>query len=243
MNIIQPIRTLVLAAIMLVSAQAFASDPGSNNDLGLPNSATANTQALPPSANAVSVSYTIDASTTATQNDRLNRDGVVASCATPKSQAIFSTGPFRYVASAPLYNTSATPVCANITVTPEAGCDANIFPVAYFGSFDPANILTNYAGDAGLSFGIPVSGPLAFSVTVPAHGSLVFDLVDTNPDTGSGYTGTCTVTISAPELSATPFVIVPYTPVPTLRTSLALLLSLGLVLLALVTLRRQRRSS
>lgn len=235
MKSISSMRFAVPALLLcLVAGPLHAADPGSTNDVGAPAPGTNGTNATT-APNAVSVSYTIDASTTTMQAGRLNRDGVGATCAAPKTQTVFNTSNFRYVASAPLYNTSNAPVCATITATPDPACDANIFPVAYLGSFDSANILTNYLGDPGYSFGIPPSGPLSFSVTVPANGAVVVDLVDT------AGTGSCTVTLTSPELSANVVAVPAYVPVPTLGKALALLLGLALFVLALVAVGHRRK--
>ena len=149
---------------------------------------------------AVSVSYTIDASTTAMQTGRMNRDAIASTCAAPKVANPFDSSPRRYVTSAPLYNQSASDVCATITVTFDGACDVNVQPVAYLGSFNPANISENYLGDAGVSSGVPAN-TVTFEVTVPANDSIVVNLNDTqSPSVGVA----CTATIESAELFDSP---------------------------------------
>jgi hypothetical protein len=68
-----------------------------------------------------------------------------------------------------------------ITFTVDPACpESQIFAVAYLGSFDPANILTNYLADMGRS--LPFAN--RFSVDVPANATVV--LVVSEVTTGTG---------------------------------------------------------
>lgn len=185
----------VFALICMVGI-ARASD---RTDLGSPVGASPVPPANPAS---ISLDYTIDASATATQVGRIFRDGVASTCATPKPFAPNpgDTDAYRFIASAPLYNQSASAVCATITVTPDPACDVNVQPSAYLGSFNPADISQNYLGDAGVSFGGALS-PLSFEVMVPAGAAIVVNLNDAaSPAAGVA----CTVTVSSDQLFETP---------------------------------------
>lgn len=116
--------------------------------------------------------------TSGTQNARLNRNGIASTCDTPKACNIFATGTFNYDAYT-LANESGDPQCVSVEleVTDETGC--NLESDAYLGSFDPANICTNYLADPGLSSGTPPTNT-NMSFEVPSGGNLVIDVHSTN---------------------------------------------------------------
>ena len=106
---------------------------------------------------------------TQTQTGRISRDGPVSSCAAPKPapSVIDDPAQFKYVNHT--FRSSLTnPVCFEVDI--DSAC-ADIFSVAYAGSFDPANPRSRYAADMGTSAGHPtysftVAGGSPFSVVV-----------------------------------------------------------------------------
>jgi hypothetical protein len=101
-----------------------------------------------------------------------------------------STGSFHYDAYS-YTNLTNGPLCIRVDLDPgSSSCAGKIFNTSYVGAFDPANPLTNYAGDPG--FASPEGGTVASeSFTVPAGASftnVVHSLVAT-PGAGSTCTG------------------------------------------------------
>jgi hypothetical protein len=84
---------------------------------------------------------------TGTQTGRLTRTGVPSACASVKAFPGIFTNASRAFDSYTFTACQATCVSAKVT----SANAANLFEVAYSPSFDPANIATNYAGDAGSS--------------------------------------------------------------------------------------------
>jgi hypothetical protein len=84
---------------------------------------------------------------TGTQTNRISRNGVPSTCGVAKTFPGFLAVGNRAFDS---YTFTATrAICVSPVLT---GANAiNLFEVAYSPSFDPTNIATNYAGDAGLS--------------------------------------------------------------------------------------------
>lgn len=187
--------------------------------------------AKPSMPTSVTVNYTIGPGTTATQTGRINRNGIASTCATPKAFNQFDSNSYLYVTSAPLYNQSASPVCATINVSADTACDANVQPVAYLGSFDAVNIGTNYLGDGGLSTGVPPN-PVSFEVTVPANSAIVVNFNATSTPTVP-----CTITVSSAQLFATA-VAAPVVPTPLLSLRNLAIFGLGLLVLGLIVIKR-----
>jgi hypothetical protein len=120
-----------------------------------------------------------------TQDGRLGRNGVTSNCGTAKTcPGIFGAGaPRRY--DTHNFVNGPSPACATITTT--TGCTAaanQIIPVAYLGSYNPANICQNYLGDPGGS-----GASTTFEVDVPANGTLVVVVQEATSLGGcAGYT-------------------------------------------------------
>jgi hypothetical protein len=141
---------------------------------------------------------TVDA-TAPTQNARLFRDGVVNTCAVPKVPVAPVAGTFFY-RSHTVTNPQAVPVCATVTLFAQnSPTNSNLMAAAYLGSFNPANIHENYAGDAGLSSGVPAS-PTSFTVTIPANSSMVIVIHETN--TAHSGSGNYVLTVDIPRAAA-----------------------------------------
>ncbi|HEY7114332.1 MAG TPA: S-layer homology domain-containing protein [Thermoanaerobaculia bacterium] len=160
------------------------------------------------------VPATVPGATSATglQSPRLNRDGVVASCATPKSfPGTFGSGNRRFD-SYTFTNCSASTVCVTVGLTQTSGTAFELFSAAYSPSFNPSSLSTNWVADPG------TSGTTQYSFNVPGGATFVVVVNEVDADGGIGanytlsvdglcfpcatYTGTCCVapnaTITAP---------------------------------------------
>jgi len=120
---------------------------------------------------------------------RLGRDAVTSSCSLNKT----CPGPIAgdtAMHAYDLYSFTNGPTAACVTITTTASCSAATNPiitVAYLGSFNPANMCTNYRGDPG---GSPAPTN-SFAVNVPANGTLVLNVQEITAGTGcSGYSVT-----------------------------------------------------
>jgi hypothetical protein len=122
-----------------------------------------------------------------TQTGRMGRDGVANSCAFPKAcpgAIAGDTAQHRY--DLYTFTNGPTATCATITTTTNCTVAPNqIITVAYLGSFNPANLCTNYLGDPG---GSPTPTN-SFKVNVPANGILVINVQEITAGAGcGGYT-------------------------------------------------------
>jgi hypothetical protein len=113
------------------------------------------------------------------QPGRLNRFGVVSTCAAPKAcPNTFTTTGARLYDAYTITNPRNVPVCATIGIA--SGCGVNMFSVAYSGSYDPNSLCTNYLADPGSSF--PNVG--YYEATIPANGTIVVVVHEVNTGTG-----------------------------------------------------------
>jgi hypothetical protein len=107
--------------------------------------------------------------TTATgaQVNRINRNGVISACGTPKAFPGVITGSHTFDS----YTFTA---CQSMCIEPGLNAGAagtNLFESAYSPSFNPSSIGTNYVGDAGLStniqsFGINTTAGNTYTISV-----------------------------------------------------------------------------
>jgi hypothetical protein len=107
--------------------------------------------------------------TTATgpQVNRINRNGVISACGTPKAFPGAITGSHTFDS----YTFTA---CQSFCLNPGLNAGAagiNLFESLYTPSYTPTSIGTNYAGDAGLStniqsFGVEVSASTSYTIVV-----------------------------------------------------------------------------
>src|SRR5260370_17477280 len=83
---------------------------------------------------------------TGTQTNRINRNGMASACGSPKIfPGTIAVGPRAFDS----YTfTACRSICLKAGLT---GTAINLFQAAYSPSFVPANIATNYVGDAGVS--------------------------------------------------------------------------------------------
>ena len=98
---------------------------------------------------------------TGTQTNRINRNGVVSACGSPKAFPLPPiTSPPTHVFDSYTF-TACQSFCMPVMLNSSRGI--NLFESIYTPSFDPTNIGTNYAGDAGFS-----STSQNFSITTTA---------------------------------------------------------------------------
>jgi hypothetical protein len=141
----------------------------------------------------VSSDYT---AATGTETLRLFRDGVASTCGLVKSAC-----PGTFGAGTPRFDSYSFATCATgagtrcITVTLTPAC-STLEAVAYLGSFNSANVCTNYLADAGISPG--TNTPTSFTFNVPAGSAFV---VIVNEITAGGSTG-CNYTLNVSGLCA-----------------------------------------
>jgi HYR domain len=122
-----------------------------------------------------------------TQTGRVSQNAVDSTCAAPKTcPGIASAGVSFTFDSYQFVNDSSSAACVTFTFPAACGVNNAVHPVAYLGSFDPANPCTNYLGDIGHSINAGESG--AFSVNVPANSSVVLVVHETGTQSGcQGY--------------------------------------------------------
>ena len=108
------------------------------------------------------------------QTGRMGRTSTTGSCTVNKACPGAFAGDTALHAY-DLYTFVNGPTAACVTITTSTGCIAalnQIITVAYLGSFNPANLCTNYRNDAG---GSPAPTN-SFTVNVPANGTLVINV-------------------------------------------------------------------
>ena len=124
-----------------------------------------------------------------TQTDRLFRSGVPQTCPPSTTCATFGDGLPHHYDEYTFTNTTGSTQC--VTVDTDTACTGTnfIFIASYLGSFDPANICTNWIGDSGSSPDIGVPAPFQFNLD---DGQTVVIVVsEVTPDAGcAGYTVT-----------------------------------------------------
>src|SRR5436190_11995157 len=136
-----------------------------------------------------------------TQTDRLFRSGVPQTCPASTSCATFGDGLPRHYDSYTFTNTTGATQCVNIDTNTACTGTNFIFIGAYLGSFDPANVCTNWIGDAGSS----PNPDQAFQVDVDDGQTLVVVVSEVTPDAGCpSYTVTITGLCGGGGVSPTP---------------------------------------
>ncbi len=141
-----------------------------------------------PSCTPIVVTGSIDTNDP-TQTDRLFRSGIPQTCPATTTCATFGDGLARHYDSYTFTNTTGATQC--VTVDTNTACTATnfIFTGAYLGSFDPANICTNWIGDSGFS----PNPDQAFQVNVDNGQTLIIVVSEVTPNAGCpGYTVTIT---------------------------------------------------
>lgn len=157
---------------------------------------------VPPTANLVNDVCTFTGSlggSDATLNaGRFFRDGVPSTCAAPKAvcPGSFGSGPY-YYDTYTMQNLTCASQCVTVTYLAN-GATGNCFVTAYSGSFNPANLCTNYIADGGSS-SLAAGTPVTFSFTLAANQTVVLVVNESNVSEASdSYTMTVTGINCAP---------------------------------------------
>ena len=154
----------------------------SDNDLGRPNKAlkgtpVASKNTLANRTTACTFTGALDASDP-TLSTRLFRGGISSTCGgTQAFPGTSGAGPYYYDTYS-IRNTTGACQCVTFTLT-TTDATANIQFAVYNGSFNPANLATNYFADPGLSTGTPPSA-LSCSATVANGQDLVLIVYTVN---------------------------------------------------------------
>jgi hypothetical protein len=124
-----------------------------------------------------------------TQTDALNRSGIAQTCPATTSCQVFGDALLHHYDSYTFMNTTGSTQCVTIDTNSTCTGVRFIFTAAYLGSFDPANICTNWIGDSGFS----PDPDIAFQVDVDNGQTLVVVVSNVTADgTCPGYTLTLT---------------------------------------------------
>jgi hypothetical protein len=149
-------------------------------------------------AAAVTVNGTIDSSDPTMTASPLFRNGVVGTCAAPKTNvAIISSGTRHYDSYTHTNSTGSTQ-CVTVSLTQTSGTGL-LFTAAYLGSFNPANATTNYLADPGIS-GL-LNETKTYSFLLPAGQTAVIVVHEYEP---SGCLG-CNYTLTYDAVTAAMF--------------------------------------
>ena len=125
---------------------------------------------------------------TGLQAGRLFRGGVVSTCLVPKPYPGPSgSASLRYDSYA-MSNCSSQTACVTARLTQNSGTGAALFLSAYATAYDPSNVATNYAADAGSSGPLGIPQPLSFNVAGGSTFVIVVNEVNANGGSGAGYT-------------------------------------------------------
>ncbi len=130
--------------------------------------------ATPPTASLTSETCVFDGSLTSsdpTIANRIARLGTIATCAAPTfCPGANGTGPV-YFDSYTMQNLTCATQCVTVTFE-NVGQVGDVFVTAYSGSFNPANVCTNYLADGGTS--VPVGIPaVTYSFNLAANATIV----------------------------------------------------------------------
>lgn len=147
--------------------------------------------------------------TQSSQTGRMNLNGVVSSCSTPKACAVNpATGSFTF-AQYTIPNNSGVDECLTVNLQNDPALLCSLESVAYLDSFDPANICTNFLADPGESTNA-LTRSTTMSFVLPAGHNAVLVVHDINAGASltCGYTltvvgDTCAEPLMTPE-SETP---------------------------------------
>lgn len=138
-------------------------------------------------------------SVSGTQTGRLDPNGTASSCAVPKACTPLDSTPGRAFDAYTFTNSSGATACVTATLNVLTQTMADYQVNAYLGSYDPANICTNYLADPGMSSGSPPA-PISFSFNVPAGMDFLLVVHTVNAgETGGQYQ----LTLSGDQFCAT----------------------------------------
>ena len=145
---------------------------------------------------------------TGSQTARLNRNGVVSTCAGKANPGTTGTGT-RQFDSYTFTNCSSAASCVTATlVNACTGANPQLFVAAYTGSFNPASVTTNYLGDPGTSN--TAGGPSSFSFNVASGATFVLVVSEVNQGLAIGCNYTLTISgfcVSCPTPNQLPIAV------------------------------------
>ena len=139
------------------------------------------------------------------QTGRINRFGIVNTCAAPKAfPGLFTATGLRSYDSYTVTNNRNVPVCATVGLS--SGCGFSLFNAAYSGGgYNPSDPSLNYLADPGSSS----SNSIYMEVTIPANSTIDIIVHEVNPGTGcSTYTLTVGVPRDPAAITAVPAAVV-----------------------------------
>ena len=119
---------------------------------------------------------------TNSQNGRIFRDAIPASCPSKAYPGIFNPGTPYFFETFTYTNVTASTQCVQIDFDPNpdgnlaTDCDTNAHASAYLNSYDPANQSVNFLGDVGSSI------TDSFSVDIPAGQDMVLVVTNTSAE-------------------------------------------------------------
>jgi hypothetical protein len=165
--------------------------------------------ATPTTCGVQSISGTIDNSDPSHDDYVDLQDPAPSECATQRTcpGTVTQVGPWHYDVYT-FTNTLSTAQCVTVNLD-ATGCGTNgVWALAYLNTFDPANLCTNYLGDAGSD---PIAGPTSFSFMVPGNATFVLEIEEFTHLTGcasytasvSGLGGGCTTATPTVPVAAT----------------------------------------
>ena len=125
----------------------------------------------------------------ATMPLRLFRGGISGTCGVTQAfPGTAGAGPYFYDTYT-YTNTTGVTACVTVNLTTTDLVNANIQSAAYLGTFNPANLATNYIADPGLSTGTPATpAGLSYAFNLANGATTVIVVFSTNPNTGGGST-------------------------------------------------------
>ena len=123
-------------------------------------------------------------SSSGVQTNRVTRANNPSFCGATKAFPGTSPGSFAFDQYS--FTNNGPPACVTFTIDTTCTLTQEVFAVAYLGSFNPANIATNYLGD------IAASPPNvhSFSVNVPANSTVVLVVSEVSTSACPNYTVT-----------------------------------------------------
>jgi hypothetical protein len=162
-----------------------------DNDAGLPNRVVTEL-AQNPEGICTTFTGTLAAGDPTLPGPRMFRDGIPSTCAAPKPCPATSGAAGNWYDTYTFVNPTASAQCVTIDFTNTSANTFAHFVSAYLGSFNPANLCTNYLADQGGS--AAAGGNAVFSFTLPASATMVLCVMGVTVGTG----GTYTMTVDAP---------------------------------------------
>jgi hypothetical protein len=112
------------------------------------------------------------------QTGRVGLGSPVSSCAVPKACSGLSDSLARHYDSYTYTNTSSSTQCITVRISQACGDNA-VQSLAYLGSYDPANLCTNYLADGGAS-----GQTFSYSFNVGPGATYVIVVVEVSPNIG-----------------------------------------------------------